>query len=171
MGKILAVVLTIGVTMITEAKPFNTELEAIALIAKHEGFRPTPYLCQGQKWSIGYGFTDKELVAKGKITRAEADRQLGIRVRKEIVWVKKTFPKLSDRQLVAIVSLAFNTGHDTLLYKKVNGKRVHTDAYLRLIAGDYEQAAKEIAEFRLANGKVSNGLIKRRADEIRYLIG
>lgn len=177
MKKIMLVLALIGgIVMGTEAKPVNpannnAELLAISLIAKHEGFRSKVYICPAGKPTIGYGFTDSDLVKKGTITRAEADKILGKKVRSELMWVRKTFPGLNQKQQAAVVSLAFNIGHDKLLWKTLKtGERVHTNAYLKLVAMDFEGAAREIAEFRLCKGKVLAGLVKRRADEIALLV-
>lgn len=149
----------------------TAESLTMALVIKHESFKSNTYLCPANKLTIGYGFTDEALVKKGTITRSEADKILAKRVAEEVAWVKKTFPKLkSEKHVAAIADLAYNVGHDTLCWKTVNGKRVHTNAYTYLAAGNIQKAIPEILEFRCAGGKVLRGLVKRRADEKAYLL-
>lgn len=172
MNKLFTVIAVVLASCNVFAKD-NESIEALTrkLVVAHEGFRSKAYVCPAGKLTIGYGFTDKTLVAKGKITRTEADRILDARIAKEVVWVKATFPKLkTDKQIAAIADLAFNIGHDKLCWKTVAGKRVHTNAYNYLVAGDINKAIPEILEFRCAGGKVLNGLVKRRNAEKAYLL-
>lgn len=172
MNKIIVAIAATMLVTVTYADntAFNTVDHSIKLIKQFEGFHSEVYTCQAGKLSIGYGFTEKELIAKRTITRAEADEILKCRVVAEIEWVRKTFPKLDAQQQVAIVSLAYNIGHSKLLWKTVDGKRVHTNAYTALQKGDWNRAAKEIREFRMAGGVVSAGLVRRREAEMKYLL-
>ena len=65
--------------------------------------------------TIGYGFTDPDLVKKGTITRQEADRELGKRVRKELVFIRSHIQGLTPRQEAAVVSFVYNVGHQAFL--------------------------------------------------------
>lgn len=168
---ILAIILTLAGHTYAGGYKMTAEDLTIGLIVKHEGFRPTVYTCPGGEPTIGWGFTDDDLIKAGTITREKADTILRARVRDEIAWVKTTFPCLkTEKQIAAIADLAFNVGHDKLCWKKVNGKRVHTNAYNYLKAGNINKAIPEILEFRLAGGKVMKGLVKRRAEEKQYLL-
>ena len=140
----------------------NSELLAIHIIAKFEGFRSYVYTCPGGKKTIGYGFTDSALIAKGTMTIKEADRELGKKVRAEIAWVRKQLPgvKLTPKQEAAIVSSVYNLGHTRFL---------NSQYYQKLKQADFKGASKELSEFRLAQGKVVKGLIKRRAAECAWL--
>ena len=140
----------------------NSELLAIHMIAKFEGFRSYVYTCPGGKKTIGYGFTDPALIAKGTMTIKEADRELGKKVRAEIAWVRKQLPgvKLTPKQEAAIVSSVYNLGHTRFLKSQY---------YQKLKQADFKGASKELAEFRLAQGKVVKGLVRRRAAECAWL--
>ena len=140
----------------------NSELLAIHMIAKFEGFRSYVYTCPGGKKTIGYGFTEPSLIAKGTMTVKEADRELGKKVRAEIAWVRKQLPgvKLTPKQEAAIVSSVYNLGHTRFLKSQY---------YRKLKQADFKGASKELAEFRLAQGKVVKGLVRRRAAECAWL--
>lgn len=77
-----------------------------------EGFRPSAYLCQAGELAIGYGFTDPRLIAKGTISRAEADRELDricgtIRQR---LRMELKGQRLTDGEEAAVVSFIYNVG-------------------------------------------------------------
>ena len=86
----------------------NPELLAISMIAKYEGFYSKPYTCPGGKRTIGYGFTDEELVKKGTITKTEADRILGKKVRAELAFLRTQVSGLTPKQEAACVSFIYN---------------------------------------------------------------
>lgn len=167
MNKFLVMVNAIALALIASADTLD---DACKLIKEHESFESKVYVCPAGKKTIGYGFTDVKLIAKGRISRREADEILRSRVKSELNWVKSTFPKLDSKQQVAIASLAYNIGHDKLCWKTVNGKRVHTNAYTALKAGNWKRAAREISEFRCSNGGVLRGLVKRRSAECKLLL-
>ena len=99
--------------------PFN-------FIKSHEGFVPHVYCdacgvksgCKGGANcpnrgvpTIGYGFTNKELVAKGTISRQEADIILKNHIVATQWWIKtKVRVPLTDGQLSCLTSFVFNIG-------------------------------------------------------------
>lgn len=125
-------------------------------IAKEENFSSTVYKCSSGKLTIGYGFTDPALVAKGKITKVEAKKILRDRVKADLEWVSSKLPHLTDNQKLAVTSLVYNIGRTRF---------VRSEAYKCLRDGKMSKALSEMAEFRLADGKVSNGLVARRNRE------
>jgi len=138
----------------------NPELLAISLIAKHEGFRAKVYICPGGKKTIGYGFTDADLIAKGTITRAEADKELGKRVRKELAFLRSKISGLTPKQEAACVSWIYNLGR---------GNFLNSTFYKKLKAKDFAAAKVECNKWVYAGGKKLNGLVKRRAAEAAWL--
>ena len=130
--------------------------DATDFIAAEESFRATPYTCPGGQLTIGYGCTDADVVAKGKITKAEARTVLRKRVEKEINWLHAQAPKLNNNQLVAVTSLLFNIGRTRFINSK---------AFQYLKEGHMLRAVNEMSEFRLSQGQISNGLVARRARE------
>ena len=138
----------------------NAELLAISLIAKYEGFYATPYTCPGGCKTIGYGFTDPEIVSKGRISRQEADRELGKQVRKRLAILRKEVSGLSPKQEAAAVSLMYNIGDDA--FKK--------STFLKqLKAKNWIEARSEIKRWNKSKGKVLSGLVKRRAAEAAWI--
>ena len=128
----------------------------VEFIAKEENFSSTVYKCSSGKLTIGYGFTDPALVAKGKITKVEAKKILRDRVKADLEWVGSKLPNLTDNQKLAVTSLVYNIGRTRFM---------RSEAYKCLRDGKMSKALSEMAEFRLADGKVSNGLVARRNRE------
>lgn len=128
----------------------------INLIKKYEGCRLTAYKCPAGVYTIGYGHTNG--VKKGqKITQKQAEDFL----REDV----KTFEKgvlravsapLTQNQFDALVSFCYNCGlsafKTSTMLKKLNAR-------------DYAGAADEFPRWNKSNGKVLNGLVKRRAAE------
>ena len=139
----------------------QAEVKAIALIAKYEGFRSGVYMCPGGKSTIGYGFTDPELIAKGSITRKEADRVLGIKVRAEIAWLNSQGLKdVSPMRKAALVSWVYNLGRGNFL-KSTMLKRIKE--------GNWIAAQKECNRWVFSNGIRLGGLVNRRAEESKLM--
>ena len=95
-----------------------------------EDFRESVYLCQAGERAIGYGFTSADMIAKGHITRAEADKELERlcqNIRRQIRKELKGQP-LTDGETAALVSFVYNVGwrnfkNSTILKKIRQGKR------------------------------------------------
>lgn len=154
-------VLFIMATLIEAAVAADVVNDATEFIAAEEGFRATPYTCLGGQTTIGYGCADKAVVAKGKITKAEAKKVLKAKVSEDLAWLKRLLPKLNNNQLVAVSSLVYNIGR---------GRFLRSKAYQCLKAGTLLRAVNEMEEFRLVNGKVNAGLVARRQRErIKFL--
>ena len=138
----------------------NPELLAISMIAKYEGFYSKPYTCPGGKRTIGYGFTDEELVKKGTITKTEADRILGKKVRAELAFLRTQVSGLTPKQEAACVSFIYNLGRGNFL----------SSTFLKkLKVNDMKAAQIECEKWVYAKGKKLAGLVKRRKAEARWL--
>jgi len=129
----------------------------LGLIKEFEGLRLDAYRCPAGFWTIGYGHTGPDVFRGKTITEAEADALLreDVRTAEAVVDRSVTVP-LSDNAFSALVPFVFNIGatafaHSTLLRK--------------LNAGDVVGAADEFPKWRLSNGKVLSGLVRRRAAE------
>lgn len=135
-------------------------------VKRFEAYRATAYTCAGGKKTIGYGFTDASVVAKGRITKAEADKELtrlcnsiAAKVRSEIA--KGKGKPLTAKEETAIVSFVYNVGWH-------NFKR---STLLRLLKQGKRGAAIGVElrkwKYVTANGRktVSKGLAKRRNAE------
>ena len=138
----------------------NPELLAISMIAKYEGFSDKVYTCPGGHKTIGYGFTDADLVKKGTITRAEADKVLGKKVRAELAFLREHVKGLTPKQEAACVSWIYNLGR---------GNFLNSTFLKKLKARDFKAAQIECNKWVYAKGTKLNGLVKRRAAEAKWL--
>lgn len=138
----------------------NPELLAISMIAKYEGFSDKVYTCPGGHKTIGYGFTDADLVKKGTITRAEADKVLGKKIRDELAFLRTQVQGLSPKQEAACVSFIYNLGR---------GNFLKSTFLKKLKAKDFTAAQVECNKWVYAKGTKLKGLVKRRAAEAKWL--
>lgn len=86
---------------------------AVNLVKGFEGFRPTVYKCEADKSTIGYGSTSRAMVAKGRVTEADAYAELkrecdtiAVKLRGEL----KGRVILAECEEAALVSLIYNIG-------------------------------------------------------------
>ncbi|WP_140921452.1 lysozyme [Limnobaculum xujianqingii] len=136
----------------------ETSQTGINLIKEFEGCRLKAYVCPAGVLTIGYGHTDQ--VKRGdEITISQAERYLrGDLVKFEADVSRLVRVPLTQGQFDALVSFAYNVGSRALststLLKKLN-------------AQDYIGAAHEFQRWNKADGKVLDGLVKRRRMERR----
>ena len=156
---ITAVVMGVIYTQPIFGKEFTSAEE---LIKTFEGFRGAAYLCPAGVKTIGYGFTDKDLVDKGTITREEADKVLSRKVKnlqaKIIVDLNSYGRKLTKNELAAVTSFVYNVGWHNWMSSTMREK---------IICGDKAGAAEEFPRWKYAGGKKLMGLVRRRAAEQR----
>ena len=135
----------------------------LSLIKQFEGFSSTPYLCQAQIPTIGWGSTYYEdgtkVTLKDKpITEERATQLLDFIANKTFSENINKVVKvpLNQNQFDALVSFAYNIGNKNFnwstLLKKLN-------------LYDYGGASLEFGRWNLANGKILNGLVLRRQKE------
>lgn len=140
-------------------KERNWDKDLESGLVHFESFKPRPYYCCAGVHTIGYGCTDKSVLRKGWISEKEARALLLNEVSKVKAKVRKEVKvKLSNNQLNALTSFAFNCGM-TNLRKLVNGPN-------RLNSGNYKSIEKILPLYRRAGGKVRKGLERRRAWEL-----
>lgn len=144
--------------VLVKPKP-NWNAELINGVKFFEGYRPNAYTCSGGVRTIGYGCTDKNIVALGAITESYAadllcDHLNAVRDRvDEMVEVP-----LTANQLNALTSFTFNCGVGALK-QLISGDD-------RLNSGNYDSVEEILPMYRKAGGKVREGLVKRRAWEL-----
>lgn len=146
---------------------YGWALKATQLIQEMEGFRPTVYSCQAGKATIGYGFTDKNLVAKGKMTKDEANNILNVKVLAAGRRIRRLVGEdveLSDGQLAALISLYFNIGdgnfkNSTILKVVRSGQLEAAPSAIRMWV--------KYTDKKSGNKLTSKGLVMRRAREIK----
>ena len=138
---------------------YNFDSELLNGIKFFEGYRANPYICSGGKKTIGYGCTDKSIVALGAISEHKASNILQQKINEVRDNVRQAVKvDLTEYQLNALTSFAFNCGM-TNLKTLINGDD-------RLNSGNYESIAEIMPMYRKAGGEVREGLVKRRSWEL-----
>ena len=131
------------------------------LIKKYEGFSAKAYRCPAGIVTIGYGSTKWEdgspIKARQTITQEKAEGLLNDYL------IRYVRPKIADLKLKphqqeAIESLCYNIGVNAFLRSK---------CYKALKEKDWATFIKEYDWFK-AGGKVLNGLVKRRTEELYF---
>ncbi|UIA94555.1 lysozyme (plasmid) [Erwinia tracheiphila] len=128
----------------------------IMLIKNFEGLCLTAYQCSAHVWTIGYGHT-AGVKPGDTITEGQAEQFLRDDLDQfEAAVYRLVNVTLSQHQFDALVSFTFNLGEGNLknstLLKKLN-------------AGDYSGAAEEFPRWNRADGRVVEGLTRRRLAE------
>lgn len=129
----------------------------LKLIMQFEGCRLTAYQCSAGVWTIGYGHTAG--VKKGmNITQTQAEECLRQDCDKFVKYVNnRSYVPITDslnqNQFDALVSFAYNCGAGNL--KKLCANRTA------------EQIVAALPLYNKAAGKTLNGLIRRRAAEVK----
>jgi lysozyme len=126
------------------------------LIKEFEELRLVAYLCPAKVWTIGWGST-RGVKPGMVITLAQAQKRFESDCfDAETAVSRNVLVPLNQNQYDALVSFVFNIGADKFRLSTLRRK---------LNAGDYAGAAKEFPKWKYANGKPSNGLIRRRKME------
>lgn len=146
-------------------QPFKMSISKVGLelIKKWEGFYPNAYLCPAKVWTIGYGLTkwpNGSAVKKGdKITQAEAlallEQQVNEHASAIFDYVKID---LTQNQFDALASFCYNLG------KHILGKDPALTRYIN--AKDWANTTRVMQLYNKASGKVLQGLVDRRKDEV-----
>lgn len=132
------------------------------IISRFEGCKLTAYQDQVGVWTIGYGHTGN--VHPGDvITQEQAEELLLADLESFEQSVRKLVKvELTDNQLAALISFAFNLGGHTL----------QTSTLLKLLnQGDYNSAADQFLRWDHAGGVQVAGLTRRRQAERLLFLG
>jgi lysozyme len=134
----------------------NISQEGISLIKKFEGCELEAYQCAAGVWTIGYGST-KDVKEGDTLTQKEADNLLLHEMQEYEGYIKELIKvPLKQNQFDALVSWVFNLGPANL----------KASTMLKFLnAGDYHLIPSQIKRWNKANGKVLEGLIRRREAE------
>ena len=161
--KQIATISAIAVLLFTMNTYGDACHKAVSFLKRVEDFRPSVYVCQAGERAIGYGFTDAALIARGHITRAEADIELKRKCERLIQKVRIDLKgrRITDTQMAAIVSFAYNVGWGNYRASKVrkmilNGRR---DSDVAEELRKWVYVSKDGRKIR------SRGLQKRRLSE------
>lgn len=133
----------------------KTSKKGIDLIKKFEGYRASPYVCQGGVLTIGIGHT-KNVQLGDTCTAAQAEQYLLEDLEIAEAELNK-IPNLTQQKFDALASFIFNIGirnfQTSTLRKKVLADM--NDPTIRY----------EFNRWCIAGGKVSKGLERRRLEE------
>lgn len=128
---------------------------AVPFVKRWEGYRDVAYLCPASVWTLGYGHTAG--VEEGERCTPE---QAEMWLREDLESTRTRLAPyvnapLTERQFVALLSLAFNLGVQGVLKKCPRLMRA-------LNLRDYEAAADEFLD--VTSGGLP-GLVRRRREE------
>ena len=132
------------------------------LVKEFEGCKLKAYKCPAGIWTIGYGNTQYEngkAVKEGEvITLDRAEQLLEVILIKFVQQVGELVKsKINQNQKDALTDFAYNCGVGNLRSSTLL-KKVNADPNDKTIRAEFEKWTK-------ANGKVLNGLVKRRNAE------
>lgn len=133
----------------------------LELIKSFESFRAVAYQCPGGKWTVGYGTTDG--IKQGDtITQEEADTFLARDVARAAESVKSlVHTPLNQNQFDALVSFVYNVG---------SGNFAKSTLLRRINDGRWDWVPGEFMKWIYINGNPSNGLRRRRKDEVKLFL-
>ena len=134
--------------------------ETIALVKEYEGLvlkaYPDPGSKDGNPWTIGYGHT-KNVKRGDVITQAQAEVFLKADLEATVQTIKQYVKApLNDNQYGALASFIFNVGETAF-------KKSSVLSYIN--AGKLDSVPGRLALYRLNDGKVMAGLVRRRTAE------
>jgi type VI secretion system secreted protein VgrG len=145
----------IEVAETSDDKLYNT---AALFIKSEESLKLKPYKCSGGKWTIGWGhvMTKKERrLYRNGISVKQADELFDNDYAKFIKDVKRRFPELKSRKKIILTSMiAFNIG-----------MRFTTDGLGKAIKRGRD-IEPYLLQYKMAGGRVSRGLARRRKAEL-----
>jgi len=142
---------------------------AANIIKEFEGFSAKPYLCPANVPTIGYGSTmykngERVTMDDPEITEEQATEMLMDTIKSIEKQVKKVLTvKLKPHQMAALVSFTYNVGIGNLsnstLLAWVNSNP------------DFPRIPEQFRRWNKGGGKVLQGLVRRREEEIKLWTG
>jgi lysozyme len=134
---------------------------AIDFVKAHEGCRLTAYLDSGGVVTVGYGHTGPDVHMGMTITQDQADQYLAADLataaqRLENAVGEACVTELTVNQYAAMISFTYNVGIDP-----------KWRICQLLKAQSFDQIPAELMRFVNAGGKKLQGLVNRRADEVK----
>lgn len=149
--------------MVDRINNFKISQEGINLIKKWEGSSPVPYRCPAGYMTIGIGHVIRE---NESFTRALTNKEIEDLFRKDVLIFEGAVNNnvrvpIKQNQFDALVSFTFNVGITAF----------RNSTMLRLInANQLKEAGDQFLRWVYANGKVLEGLRRRREDERRLFL-
>jgi lysozyme len=142
---------------------------ATNIIKEFEGFSSKPYLCPANVPTIGYGSTmykngERVTMDDTEITEEQATEMLMDTIKSVEKQVKKVLTvKLKPHQMAALVSFTYNVGignfSNSTLLAWVNSNP------------DFPRIPEQFRRWNKGGGKVLQGLVRRREEEIKLWTG
>lgn len=147
--------------------------KGLALLREFEGCKLLAYKDGGGVWTIGFGHT--EGVKRGdNITQEQAEQilKLDLESRERRLTALLEGTPTSQEQFSALLCLVFNIGFGDPNHKPKPIAGLLTSTVLkRHRLGNHTGAAKAFGMWIRDNGKIVNGLIRRRAAEAKLYLG
>ena len=142
-------------------KPEKPTKNLLQYLKDKEKFVSHVYRDSGGVETIGYGFTDPEIIKRGKLTEQEASdllvRDIENRQR-QLAQQIKTWDKLNQNQKDALTSYGFNVGVS-------NWSKTQPKLLAALNEERFHEAAKYMDAVHNQKGQKLAGLVKRRKEE------
>lgn len=138
----------------------NLSFEDTYIIRKFEGHSLRAYpdpITKADPWTISYGLTGEWVKPGLTLTQQQSDQEFMKYINKFCEDINKVLTvSLTKNQYLAVLSLVWNIGIS----------RFKTSTLLKLInLKDYNSASNEFVKWCKVNGKVIDGLLKRRNSE------
>ncbi len=142
--------------LLKRSKDMKISLEGLGLIKKFEGCELEAYKCAAGVWTIGYGST-KGVKEGDSLTQEDADKLLRHEMDEYEGYIKDMVKiDLKQNEFDSLVSWVFNLGPANL----------KTSTMLKVINDNkLEEVPSQMKRWNKANGKVLEGLIRRREAE------
>ena len=142
--------------LLKRSKDMKISLEGLGLIKKFEGCELEAYKCAAGVWTIGYGST-KGVEEGDSLTQEDADKLLRHEMDEYEGYIKDMVKiDLKQNEFDSLVSWVFNLGPANLkastMLKVINDNKL-------------EEVPSQMKRWNKANGKVLEGLIRRREAE------
>lgn len=130
---------------------------AAVLVQWNEGIRHKPYKDGGDVVTVCYGHTGKDVIPGKRYTDQECQALLDsdLKAAMAVVETQVTVP-LTEMQKAALASFVYNVG---------SGAFARSTLLKKLNSGDMPGACDEMRRWKYNEGKISKGLINRRAVE------
>ena len=141
--------------------PKKPAKDLLQYLKDKERFVSHVYRDSGGVETIGYGFTDPEIVKRGKLTEQEASNLLEKDIenrRQQLSQQIKTWDKLNQNQQDALISYGFNVGVG-------NWAKTQPKLLAALNEERFKDASKYMDAVTDRSGAVLPGLVKRRQEE------
>lgn len=139
--------------------------QALEIIKKFEGLKLKAYKDFGDKLTIGFGHTGKDVYECLEITKDQAEILLLNDAQKACNDVLSLVNvPLTDNELAALTSFCFNVGADIDTDDIAEG--LGDSTLLKLLnAGHYDAVPAQLMRWRYCRGVELGGLVKRRRAE------